>query len=359
MKILAVLVVCLIAIGSVAAFVLMQPKKTVLTVFTAGSLSQPFSDMNGQDLKAKFEAAHPNVEVQVTSGGSAEMIRRVTDLNQTCDILAVADYSLIPLNMINVTKSSASYSIQFAKNSMILAYTNHSAHHDIINETNWFNVLSMSDVKFGFSNPNDDPCGYRAQIVMLLAQQYYDNYTIYQNLVLNNTNMIGVTHDAVNGTYTVKVPSDLVATNTNKIMIRSAEIDLTSALELGSIDYLFIYESVASLHASSGERCLQLPMQINLNNSIYASSYSKVRVTQFADSSNASLVKTIKGGAIVYGVTIPSNSKHPALALEFMQMLLGSGGQATMKAAGQEPIVPAYAGYWKSKVPEGLQSYVD
>jgi len=359
-KILAGVVVLLVAAGSVAAFVMMQLKKTVLTVFTAGSLSEPFSDMdNGQDMKAKFEKAHPNVDVQVTSGGSADMIRRITDLNQTCDVLAVADATLIPRNMINVTKISASFSIQFARNSMIIAYTNHSAHHDIINATNWFAVLRMPDVKFGFSNPNDDPAGYRAQMVMKLAEFYYNDSTIYQDLVLNNTNMIGVTHDVANGTYTIKVPSDLTVTNTSKVMIKSAEVDLTSALELGSIDYLFIYESVASMHASSGERILQLPMNINMNNTAYASSYGKVRVTQFADSTNAGQVVTVKGSPIVYGVTIPSNCRNHNLAVEFVQMLLGPDGQATMKAAGQEPIALGYAGYWKSKVPEGLQSYVD
>jgi molybdate/tungstate transport system substrate-binding protein len=359
-KILAVLIVLTIAIASVAAYLLLQPeKKVVLKVFTAGSLSQPFSDMAGQDMKAKFEKAHPNVDVQVTSGGSADMIRRITDLNQTCDVLAVADATLIPKNMINATKSTADFSIQFARNSMIIAYTNHSAHREIINATNWFDVLRMPDVKFGFSNPNDDPAGYRAQMVMKYAELYYNDSTIYHDLVLNNTNMIGVTHDVVNDTYMIKVPSDLTVTNTSKLMVRSAEVDLTSALELGSIDYLFIYESIASMHAASGEKILHLPMKINLNSTAYASFYAKVSVTQFADSTNASKVVKVKGSPIVYGVTIPTNSLNPALALEFIKMLLGPDGQATMNAAGQVPITPAYAGYWKSKVPEGLQSYVD
>lgn len=359
-KILALLIVLIIASASVAAYLSLQrEKKVVLKVFTAGSLSQPFSDLAGQDMEAKFEKAHPNVDVQVTSGGSADMIRRITDLNQTCDVLAVADATLIPKNMINVTKSSASYSIQFARNSMIIAYTDHSAHRDIINATNWMDVLRMPDVKFGFSNPNDDPAGYRAQMLMKYAELFYNDSTIYHDLVLNNTNMIGVTHDVVNDTYMIKVPSDLTVTNTSKLMIRSAEVDLTSALELGSIDYLFIYESVASMHAASGEKILHLPMKINLNSTAYASFYAKVSVTQFADSTNASKIVKVKGSPIVYGVTIPANSVNPALALEFVKMLLGPDGQATMSAAGQVPIIPAYAGYWKIKVPEVLQSYVD
>lgn len=359
-KILAALIVAAIALVSVATYFLMQPReKTVLKIYTAGSLSEPFSDMaDGQDMKAKFEKTHPNVEVQVTSGGSADMIRRITDLNQTCDVLAVADYLLIPQKMINVTSPTANYSIQFARNSMILAYTDHSAHKDIINASNWYDVLRMPDVKFGFSNPNDDPAGYRAQMVMKLAELYYNDSTIYQDLVMNNTNMIGVSYDAGNGTYTIKVPSNLTVTNTNKLMVRSAEVDLTNALELGSIDYLFIYESIAYLHASSGEKFLELPMNINMNSTAYASFYGKVKVTQFADSSNTSQITTVKGSPIVYGITIPFNSEHPDLAIEFLKLVLGSEGQATMKFAGQEPIVPGIAGSSKGNVPEALQSYV-
>jgi molybdate/tungstate transport system substrate-binding protein len=360
LKILAVVIVAVIIVGAVGVYYLTLPKeKTILTVYTAGSLNQPFSDMSGQDLKAKFEKENPNVEVQVTSGGSADMIRRVTDLNQTCDVLAVADYGLIPQMMINVTNPTADFSIQFARNSLILAYTNHSAHSDIINASNWYNVLRMSDVKFGFSSPNDDPAGYRSQMCLMLSELYYNDSSIYQDLVLNNTNMIGVTHDVTNDTYTIQCPSNLTVTNTNKVMIRSAEVDLTSALELGSIDYLFIYESVAYLHASSGERFLKLPQQVNLNNTAYASLYSKIRLTQFADNTNASKIKTVKGSAIVYGVTIPFNALHHDLAVKFIKMLLSVDGQATMTYAGQEPIVPAYAGEYKAAVPEELQSSVD
>lgn len=360
MRILAALALAAILIGSVATYyATTADRKTPLIVFTAGSLSEPFSEMAGdEDLKSKFERTHPNVEVRVTSGGSAEMIRRVTDLNQTCDVLAVADYSLIPQEMMNTTKPTADFAIQFARNSMVIAYTDQSAHSDIINSSNWYDVLRMSDVKFGFSNPNNDPAGYRAQMVMKLAELYYDDTAIYQDLVLNNTNMIGVSHDATNDTYTVMVPTDLMVTNTEKLMVRSAEVDLTSALEIGSIDYLFIYESIALLHAPSGEKFLELPIDINMNSTAYSSFYSKVQVRLFADSTDASKVTTVKGSPIVYGVTIPFNCAHRELATEFLKMLLGTDGQATMTLAGQEPIAPGVAVPWRSAVPEELLGYV-
>ncbi|MGQ9588406.1 MAG: tungstate ABC transporter substrate-binding protein WtpA [Thermoplasmata archaeon] len=362
LRMVVTLAVCAAVIVSAVGLYLVSTGNrwtVVLKVYTAGSLAEPFDNMpEGEDLETLFEGSHHGVDVQVTSGGSADMIRRITGLHQTCDVLAVADYSLIPSMMINATPKTAGFSIQFAKNSMVIAYTNRSAHHEELTADNWFNILRMPDVKFGFSNPNDDPAGYRAQMVMLLAQMHYGDWNIYEDLVLDNTNMLGVTHDASNGTYTVEVPSVLTVTETDRVVVRSAEVDLTSALEFGSIDYLFIYESVARRHASSGERYLELPAQINLNDTAFASLYSKVRVRQFADSTNASKIKIVNGSPIVYGVTIPGTSEHPDLAAEFVAMLLGETGQEVMEEAGQEPIVPACAGYWKPEVPDALQQLV-
>jgi len=359
-KMLVMMVVAAVVAATAGALLLLDRQESmVLKVFIAGSLAEPFASMpDGTDLESLFEASHPGVDVQVVSGGSVDMIKRVSGLNQTCDVIAVADYSLIPSMMINATPRTADFCIEFARNSMAIAYTNDSAHADEIDQNNWYQVLRMPDVKFGMSNPNDDPAGYRAQMLLLLAEQYYGDPWIYDDLVLNNTNFLGVVRDSINGTYTVEVPSNVEVTNTDKLMIRSAEVDLTSALESGAIDYLFIYQSVAERHAGSGERYLELPRQVNLNDTAYASSYSKMRVKQFADSPDPEKTKVVKGVPIVYGVTIPRNSQNPGLAEEFIAMLLGEQGREVMRNAGQEPIAPAHAGYWKNAVPESLRDLV-
>lgn len=358
----AVAVCTIVTLASVAIGVIVifeKEERLVLKVFVAGSLSEPFASMpDGRDLKSLFEARHPGVSVEVVSGGSADMIRRIASLNQTCDVLAVADYSLIPLMMINGTPKAAEFCIQFARNSLGIAYTDRSAHSHDITPANWYHVLRLPDVKIGMSNPNDDPCGYRTQMLLVLAELYYDEPWLYDDLVLNNTNFLGVAYDSMNDTYTVKVPSTVEVSNPSKLMMRSAEVDLTSALELGAIDYLFIYRSVAERHASSGLRFLELPREINLNDTEFAANYSKVRVRQFADSSDANKTRVVEGGPIVYGVTIPLNSQHPELAEEFVALLLGAEGQEIMRAAGQEPIVPGHAGYWKSQVPASIRDLV-
>lgn len=357
MKVLAAIIAISITFSSLAALIYFdRDDRIILKIFTAGSLSEPFGNMeDGNDMETIFERDHPNVDVQVSSGGSAYMIRRVTDLGQSCDVLASADYSLIPTLMINATPQTADFVIEFARNSMIIAYTDNSAYHDEINEANWPDILRREGVKFGFSNPNHDPCGYRAQMTIQLAELYYNDSWLYDDLVMNNTNMIDVEFDDSSGKYSVRVPSELVVENTDKLMVRDAEVDLTSALESGSLDYLFIYESVAFRHASSGERYIKLPREINLNDTTFESHYAKVSVTQFADNENTSKIKTIEGKPIVYGITIPNTAVNYELAKEFLKMVLMEEGQSVMDTAGQEPIIPGHAGYWKDAVPQEIR----
>jgi molybdate/tungstate transport system substrate-binding protein len=314
--------------------------KTVLKVYTAGSLAMMFGEF-----ERRFEAAHSDVDVQVQSGGSADMIRKITDLKQDCDVLAVADYSLIDNMMINSATKTANYSIQFARNSIIIAYMSHSRYKDEISSTNWYQILRRSDVKFGFSNPNDDPCGYRANMVIKLAENYYNDSYIYSDLVANNTNLYITYNTTANATANVttnitiiNVPSNIQVTNTDKVMVRSAEVDMISALEVGEIDYLFIYDSIAKQHAVSGMRYVILPMEINLNNSAFNTNYSKVKVVQFAD--NAANRKEIGGKAIIYGITIPFSATKHDLAVQFVATVISQSGLAVVDAYGQEPVSP-------------------
>lgn len=359
-KALATATVAVVAFAAFGGLFLFESRNVeFLRVFVAGSLSELFVSGPGtRDLSSAFENEHPGVEVRVISGGSVEMIRRITSLGQSCDVLMVADSSLIPVMMVNVTPRAASFAIEFATGSLVIAYTEKSAHHEELARTNWFDILRRPDVKVGMSNPNDDPCGYRTQMLLLLAELYYGDPWIYDDLVLNNTNFLGVIHDPPSGTYTVMVPSSVGVRDASKLMIRSAEVELMSALESGAIDYLFIYESVAERHAGSGVLYLELPREINLNDTALENLYSRVRVKQFADRPDGYGSNTVEGAPIVYGLTIPLSSEHPEMAEEFVAFLLGPEGQEIARAAGLEPLVPPSAGYWRSMVPPSLRGLV-
>ncbi len=311
----------------------------VLTVFHAGSLSVPF-----EELEAEFESQHPGVDVQREAAGSAQSVRKITELGKNADVLASADYLLIPSLMM---PEYADWYAAFAKNQMIIAYTNESKYSDEVTGDNWYEILRRPDVRFGFSNPNDDPAGYRSQMVTVLAESYYNDSQIYDDLILNNTGITFTTQE--NGTALVHVPaSEEIAPNPEKIMLRSMEVELSSALETGEIDYLYIYRSVAEQH---GFKYVELPTEIDLSSLDYADNYAKVQVQMVNG-------EVVTGSPIVYGVTIPKNAENPELATEFVKLLLDKPGQQIFIENGQPPIVPAIS-EGKENMPEELQPLVE
>ncbi|WP_292461170.1 tungstate ABC transporter substrate-binding protein WtpA [Methanothermococcus sp.] len=305
---------------------------TVLKIFHAGSLSVPF-----KEYEKIYEKEHPNVDVQREPAGSVACIRKIIDLNKTADVLASADYSLIPSMMV---PKYADWYLMIARNELVLAYTDNSKYHNEINSTNWYKILNKPDVKFGFSNPNDDPCGYRSQMVIQLAEPYYKNSTIYDNLILKNTNF-KVKEE--NGTYHIIVPKE-INVNTNKIFLRSKETDLVGPIEAGAYDYLFIYKSVATQHHL---KYIELPKEINLGYYDCADNYKKVKLTT-GDG------KTKVGKPIVYGITVPKNANHPKEGIEFVKTILEH--PEVFENAGQPVIKPA-VGF--GNVPPELKEFVE
>ncbi|MFW6104887.1 MAG: tungstate ABC transporter substrate-binding protein WtpA [Candidatus Bipolaricaulota bacterium] len=304
--------------------------KTNLKVFHAGSLSIPFNQM-----EKKFEATHPDVDVQLEAHGSVIAVRQVTEVGKRGDVVAVADYSLIPSMM---TPDYTDFYLQFAQNRMVLAYTDRSKLSGKINSDNWYNILSVPEVRYGFSNPNMDPCGYRSLMVMQLAELHYHDAKILAELVLENSS---ITAEEVNANHRIHIPEALNP-DTRQITIRNKEVDLVALLQSGGLDFAFEYMSIARQH---GLKSITLPEQIDLSSTEYADTYKKVSV-KTSDGN----VKTAK--PIVYGITIPSSARHPELAREFVQFIISEQGRSVFSELGQPPIVPP-RGF--GKVPADLE----
>src|SRR5215469_17406945 len=83
-----------------------------LTIYAAGTLAVPFRQLN-----ALFEKNNAGVAAQAQFGGSVMMAKRITDLHQDADLLAVADYSVIPKYMFANPAHTAWYA-GFARNAI-------------------------------------------------------------------------------------------------------------------------------------------------------------------------------------------------------------------------------------------------
>ncbi len=322
-------------------------KNTIkLRVFCAGSLVLPL-----EKVKARFEKDFSSyrppgsltvykVEVQLEPAGSVQCIRKVTDIRKEADVLAVADFSLIPKMMM---PKYADWYLRFAKNKMVLAYTEKSRYADEINSTNWFQILRRPDVRWGFANPNMDPCGYRAPWVIQLAELEYKDSRIFEDLVEANS---AITMTKKSDIYVYRAPENLKP-NVERLVIKDKSVELIALLESGGLDYAFEYISVAMQHHL---RFVELPESIDLSSEeqTYIELYSRMR----AEILKGNLTAT----PIHYGVTVPKNAPHPELAEIFIKYMIDETGRDIFREMGQPPITPAIASDL-NKMPETIKQY--
>jgi len=183
---------------------------------------------------------------------------------------------------------------------MTLAYTDNSRYADEITADNWYEILRRNDVKWGFSDPNLDPCGYRSPMVIQLAEFEYGDDMIFEDLIEANSD-ITVSDDA--GIFTIDANMTDLNPNTERLMIREKSVDLVTFVQEGGLDYAFEYSSVAKQH---GLKYLELPVTIDLSSADSAALYKTVKIEKTTTTST--------GKPIVYGLTIPNNAPNPALA---------------------------------------------
>ena len=322
-------------------------KKTQFHILEAGSLLVPFDA-----IELEYEALNPDIDILAEGHGSIQVTRHITEIHDLADIAVVADHSLIPLLMYPVDMPDgdgpyADWTISFATNRLGLAYNSQSAHADKINIDNWLEILSMPELRLGFSDPRFDACGYRALMLFMLAENYYEDDTIFENLIANNFwPRITVIKDG--DVASIRVPEILEPSN-DRYHLRGFSVQLLALLESGDIDYALLYESVARQH---GLEFLELPQEIDLSSADCAELYGKVSVKM-----DFQRFKTISpeycGQPIVYGITIPGNAPHPEKAAEFIEFLLGEQGKVILEKNYQPALVPPVVDY-RDRLPARL-----
>jgi molybdate/tungstate transport system substrate-binding protein len=286
-----------------------------LIIFHAGSLAVPF-----KQICEEFNKSHPNVKIIREAAGSRVCARKITDLHRPCDVLVSADYTVIDTLLI---PQHADWNIKFAANEMVIAFRKDSHAAGQINKNNWHEILLQKDIAFGRSDPNADPCGYRAVLTIKLAEKFYKRPGLTDRMLAKD-----------------------------RRYIRPKEVDLLALLETGELDYMFIYRSVAEQHKL---RYIMLPDEINLKKTELGDLYRTASVSITGNTPGTFITKS--GEPIVYGVTIPKNAPNHELALVFVNYLLDADkGGAIIERNGQTSVVPSPTDTFDS-LPECLKTF--
>ncbi len=289
-------------------------KKEQIIVFHAGSLAVPFKKM-----KEVYEKQHPEVEIRLEAAGSVDCARKITDLKKDCDIMASADYTIIDEFLI---PNYARWNILFAGNEMCIVYTDKSAYADKINAENWTSILLDEEVRYARSNPDADPCGYRTVLVSKLAEDYYQQAGFSNQLM-----------------------------EKDKQYIRPKEVDLIALLESRTVDYIFLYRSVAEQHKLN---YLLLPDTINLKNPSLNQHYAKAEVEILGKKPGEYLTK--KGQSMTYGICLLDKAPNKTLAEDFLAFILSEEGRKIMEDNGQSSLIPAPTSTYHS-IPEKFKKF--
>jgi molybdate/tungstate transport system substrate-binding protein len=284
-------------------------------VYHAGSLNAMFDQQAAAFLKAS------GIRVTHRGMGAVEAARRATVGKEPCDIYAGADYVIIDAWL---KPTYADHTIAFGQSAMVLTYTTTSKNAASIADPagppfappgsvpnaapKWYAALTQPGVRIGGSDPSLDPGGYRALMVLQLAQSFYRLPTLYQDLLKNH---------AVNG------PKD-----------RLGE----------TVDYQFAYEHSAKASAARDPnfRYVKLPPEIDLSSPAHATRYNQavVPITGFTPTDPAF---PMRGTRALFGLTLLKNAPNREAAVRFLEFMLstrpGEGG-AIQAASGPDLIAP-------------------
>ena len=280
----------------------------VLVVFNAGSLARP--------IRAALDtfAARTGVRVEQESAGSLESARKLTELGKIPDIIALADAEVFPRFLMPAFLDGY---VEFARNRMVLAYTDRSRFAAEIDSANWWRVLQRPGVETGRSDPQLDPNGYRTLLVWQLAERFYGESGLAARLE--------AVHPARN--------------------VRPKEADLVGLLQAGEFDYIWSYESMA---LALGLSFIQLPNGVDLSppdsTGVYGLASVTVRGARTGDS------VTFAGAPIVYGFGVPRAAPHPEVAERFARFLLSAEGRVILRREGLDalevPVPQGVAATW-------------
>jgi molybdate/tungstate transport system substrate-binding protein len=226
-------------------------------------------------------------------GASLELARRITELHRIPDVIALADQEVFPELLM---PGAMSWYAAFARNRMVIAYTDRSRYAAEVTPESWRSIVLRSDVLLGRTDPVLAPAGYRALLVYKLAEQFYHEPGLAARL----------------------------ETKTPPRLLRGNAAELAALLSAGELDYIIDYESLARAQKF---RFAPLPPEIDLGDPAHAAAYAaaSVRVASARDT------VTRRGAPILYGVSVPRAAPHAAAGVRFVQFLLGRDGKAILR----------------------------
>lgn len=266
-----------------------------LVVFAAASLARPL----GAALDS-FAASGGN-PTRLVIGGSLDLARRITEMDERPDFVVLADEHILT-RLLGV--DYATWYARFGKNRLVLARA-HETRGDAPDSASWLAEITRPDVEVARADPSRAPVGYRT----LLAWQLAERRLARPGLAKRLEARAPLRH------------------------VRGSEAEVLALVATGSADYGWVYESSAR---AAGLEIVRLPSWMDFGDTRQSVWYASESL------SIAGLLPTdslfVRGDPIVYVFTVPVASPHPAASEKLSEFLLGARGRAALASAGLDVI---------------------
>ncbi|MFA4986716.1 MAG: substrate-binding domain-containing protein [Candidatus Brocadiia bacterium] len=232
--------------------------------------------------------------------GSQAACRKLTELGRSCDLLMLADASLVS----RMLPGYASFRLDFATDEIVLAVGSRAPHISEA-EADWTSTLALPDVRLARVDENQAPIGYRTLLVWRLTDMTtHRQSSIYDALLAKAAPLV----DDVGR--------------------------LTPLLKRGEIDYAFIYKSTC---VSEDIRFIKLADLVNLSSDHI--DYGIAEVTFDRLKTGAKETVTMKGEPVYWTLTIPDASPNFPLAAAVVRRML-TDGRDKLSVHGFRPLAP-------------------
>jgi molybdate/tungstate transport system substrate-binding protein len=266
----------------------METKRKNLHLLVSDALAGLFGKLNRE-----FSKENPDIDISISTAPESLLGNKIQSGKGNIDFIAATDYKTLQEEVL--VKKTGNFLTIFATDEIVIAWSKQSSLSDKITMDNWQWIFAHKEIVFGHSNSKSDVCGLRTTLLWGLADKYYRKKVNDQTFL------------------------EWMTSPLRKKIVRPSVLQLLPLLTTGTVDYVFIYRSLAEQHNLP---YILLRPQINLGEWKYQKIYKKVRIDEQ------------KGEVICFAFTIPKSAQNKTSSGKLGNFLLSDTGSKLLMESG-------------------------